>query len=206
MGDSGGPGGDRSSQPQQPVKTAFAPVADPAAVILILGSMPGEASLAQQQYYAHPRNAFWPMVEALFGIAAGLPYPDRVRRLAGRGVALWDVLQSCRRPGSLDSSIDRDSIVVNDFARFFAAHPAIRQLFFNGARAEAEYRRRVLPGLPVGPDRLPALRLPSTSPAMASLSFDQKLGYWSRVREVLDGGQGRPPVGVLPRRRESSAD
>jgi hypoxanthine-DNA glycosylase len=163
------------------MKQAFPPIADRDARILILGSMPGEASLRQQQYYAHPRNAFWAIMEALFAIPSTLPYDHRTERLRRQGVALWDVMQACRRSGSLDANIEPGSIVVNDFAGFLRQHPKIGHIFFNGARAGQEYVRRALPGLPMGPAEIPRTRLPSTSPAMAMLSFEQKLAQWSQI-------------------------
>ena len=116
---------------------SFAPIAAPGATVLILGSMPGRASLLAGQYYAHPRNAFWPIMGELFGAGPELPYARRVRVLARAGVAVWDVLASCTRGGSLDSDIDPGSIVANDFASFFRAHPRIERVYFNGAMAEA---------------------------------------------------------------------
>lgn len=145
--------------------------------------MPGAASLAAGQYYAHPRNHFWPIMARLFGAGPELPYASRVRRLKSCGIAVWDVLESCIRPGSLDADIDEASIAVNDFARFFATHPRIERVFFNGAKAEAAYRRRVLPGLPAAASVLPAQRLPSTSPAHAALPFGAKLVAWEKLRD-----------------------
>ncbi|MFM9980077.1 MAG: DNA-deoxyinosine glycosylase, partial [Burkholderiales bacterium] len=106
--------------------------------------MPGAASLAADQYYAHPRNHFWPIMGRLFGAGPELPYAKRVRRLKSCGIAVWDVLESCVRPGSLDADIEEGSIAVNDFAGFFDAHPRIGAVFFNGAKAESAYRRHVL--------------------------------------------------------------
>ena len=104
---------------------SFPPLCGPRARILILGSMPGRASLAAQQYYAHPRNAFWPIIEAALGIDRDLPYAQRCRQLIAKDIAVWDVLQSCFRPGSLDADIDPASIMPNDFATFFADHSHI---------------------------------------------------------------------------------
>lgn len=163
---------------------SFPPVSEPAADRLILGSMPGKASLAANQYYAHPRNLFWRFIEALFGIQADLPYPQRCRRLAGEGVALWDVLRTCTRSSSLDSDILEASIVPQDFEGFLRAHPRIGVIFFNGAKAESVWRRHVEPVLPDGLAAIPTVRLPSTSPANASIPYPVKLRQWQAVSTV----------------------
>ena len=155
--------------------TSFAALSRPFAKLLILGSMPGVASLTAQQYYAHPRNAFWPIMARVAGFDAAAPYDVRVAALTRAGVALWDVLQSCVRPGSLDSAIQAGTRVPNDFAAFFAAHPGIRLVCFNGAEAQQSFARYVLPGLPAAGLRY--VRLPSTSPAHA-MAFDRKLAAW----------------------------
>ncbi|MGF1643694.1 MAG: DNA-deoxyinosine glycosylase [Thiotrichales bacterium] len=160
------------------IAESFPPIASPAATVLLLGSMPGVESLRQNAYYAHPRNAFWPIMSQLLGFDEDAPYAERVAALVGAGIALWDVLRTCERPGSLDARIVDASIVVNNFATFLARHPHIRRVYFNGARAEQEYRKRVMSGLPEPLRALPWQRLPSTSPAMASLSFNQKLAVW----------------------------
>ena len=113
----------------------FAPIARADARVLILGSMPGAASLAAGEYYAHPRNAFWSIIEAVWDIPRSLPYTERARSVQARGLAIWDVVARCRRPTSLDADIDRASVVVNDFAGFLGRHPGIRQIAFNGAGA-----------------------------------------------------------------------
>lgn len=152
---------------------SFAPIAAPDARILILGSMPGIASLEAGQYYAHPRNAFWPIIGALFGAGPDLPYAERVVRLTARGVAVWDVLRLCEREGSLDANIRSE--VPNDFAAFFTAHPAIRRIGLNGGKAAASFRRHAARHLPEGA----ALHtLPSTSPAYAARSFAAKCEIW----------------------------
>jgi len=160
----------------------FPPVAAPTAHTLILGSMPGVASLQQQQYYAHPRNAFWRIIEALFDVAADSPYQQRTEGIVRSEMALWDVMKHCRRDGSLDANIEAGSIVANDFAAFFQQHPRIERVFFNGAKAEQEYLRRVLPALPAAMQTIGVQRLPSTSPANAGMSFEQKLVQWSVLR------------------------
>ncbi len=149
--------------------------------------MPSRESLARGQYYAHPRNAFWPIMSALLALK-GESYLERTAEVVRRGIAIWDVLQACFRPGSLDSSIDDRSIVTNDFTRFFRAHPGVRAVYFNGAKAAAVYRRHVLPQLSGPPSRLELTRLPSTSPANAGMTLAQKKVAWRVVLEELERG------------------
>lgn len=160
---------------------SFPPVSEPTANRLILGSMPGKASLAAQQYYAHPRNLFWRLMDELLGIQADLPYSQRCEQLAGQGVALWDVLRTCTRSSSLDSDIIETSIVAQDFAGFLRSHPRIGVIFFNGAKAESVWRRHVGPGLPDDLAAIPTVRLPSTSPANASIPYPVKLRQWQAI-------------------------
>lgn len=145
--------------------------------------MPGVASLQAQQYYAHPRNAFWLIMAQLLGFDAALPYASRVAALQTAGIAVWDVLQSCERVGSLDTAIAPASMVANDFAAFFAQHPHITDVFFNGSLAETTFKRTVLPLLnkQAGAAALRYARLPSTSPAHAALKFEDKLAAWSAL-------------------------
>lgn len=153
---------------------SFPPVYAPDARILILGSMPGVASLAAGEYYAHPQNGFWPIMGALIGAGRDLDYPGRLVLLKTRGIALWDVLQTCDRAGSLDSAIRAE--IPNDFEWFFRACPDLRAVFFNGQKAAASFRRFVLPCL-IG-FSLPLTVLPSTSPAHAGMRFEEKLAIW----------------------------
>src|SRR5690606_5371761 len=132
-----------------------------------------------QQYYAQARNAFWPIMGELCGAGPALPYPQRLERLRAAGIALWDVLAAGERRGSLDSAIVPSTMVVNDFVSFFAAHPGIAFVSFNGSKAAELFRRRVLPILPAECAALKMTRLPSTSPANASYSFEKKLALWS---------------------------
>lgn len=157
------------------VVRSFAPIADARSRVLVLGSMPGVASLDADRYYAHPRNLFWPIMGALFGFDAALPYAERLVHLAAAGIALWDVAGECVRPGSLDARIAPGSVVPNDIAGLLTRHPGIVRICFNGATAESLFRRHVLPTL----DAVPQLvRLPSTSPAHAAMGFDAKLSTW----------------------------
>jgi hypoxanthine-DNA glycosylase len=161
----------------------FPPIVDHGAHTLVLGSLPGQRSLQLQQYYAHPQNAFWKLIEQMFGATSPLPYTRRVKILTDHGIALWDVLAAAERPGSLDSSIVHASARANDFAAFFRSHPQIRRIFFNGRKAEEMYRRFVLPALPGEFAGLRQECLPSTSPAHAGMSFAEKLERWKTIKE-----------------------
>lgn len=155
---------------------SFPPVAGRGATRLILGSMPGVASLSANRYYAHPHNAFWRIMGATLGFAPDGPYRQRVDALIAAKIALWDVLATCERPGSLDSSIRRETEIANDIPGLLHEQPGITQIFFNGAAAEAAFRRHH-PALAQRRD-LNFVRLPSTSPAHASLRLDQKTEVW----------------------------
>lgn len=179
----------------EPIKTiamphiqCFPPIASASARILILGSMPGKESLRANQYYAHPRNAFWPIMAELIGAAPTLPYDTRITALKAAGIALWDVLAYCQRESSLDADIDEASSCANDFSSFFACHPNIRQVFFNGAMAEKCFIKQVLPIIDAS--ALIMQRLPSTSPTNATMSFQQKLAAWRVVVAIPEGSRG----------------
>lgn len=159
----------------------FAPIENDNAHILILGSMPGRESLRLGQYYAHPRNSFWPIIGQIIGFPQQIPYELRTQMLKAAGIALWDVLASCKRVSSMDSDIDSSTIHPNDFKTFFLAHPHINQVFFNGAMAEKCYRKQVLPAVEALPIRYQ--RLPSTSPAHAAIPYDKKLEIWRSAIE-----------------------
>jgi hypoxanthine-DNA glycosylase len=169
---------------------SFAPIANAGARVLILGSMPGQASLAAGQYYAHPQNLFWRILEDVIGAGPALSYAARTRALKSRGIALWDVLESCAREGSLDSAIDDSTLRVNDFAAFYRTHPRIAHVFFNGAKAAACYRKWVLPSLNGDLGTLDSERLPSTSPANASMPRAHKQRAWKQaLARALAGDQ-----------------
>ncbi len=159
------------------------PIVGPAPTVLILGSMPGVESLRQQQYYAHPRNAFWDLLGELFGARRELPYDGRRQVLTARGIAVWDVARECIRPGSLDSDIRNAQ--PNDFARFFHDHPTLRAVFFNGQKAAQMFDRLVRPRLGDAAGALQFHALPSTSPAHAGKSRAQKLAEWRKVQEFV---------------------
>ena len=162
---------------------SFPPIENRAARALVLGSMPGAASLLAGRYYAYPQNVFWPIMGELFGAGPTVSYGKRVLILKRAGIALWDVMASCVREGSLDADIDEESIVPNDFHAFFAAHPQVKHVFFNGAKAESCFHRYVRPHLCAG--GLNFTRLPSTSPAHASLSLPDKLKAWRTLANAL---------------------
>jgi TDG/mug DNA glycosylase family protein len=149
--------------------------------ILILGSMPGVASLKAQQYYAHPRNRFWPVMEALFGVPFSLAYEHRVAALNAAGVALWDVLQACERPGSLDSRIVRGTEVPNDIGGLLDRQPALRVIALNGGAAREAFRRSVAPELGARLEAVRVLGLPSTSPANAGMGLAVMRVAWGAV-------------------------
>ena len=156
----------------------FPPLTGAEPHVLVLGTMPGKASLRARQYYAHPQNAFWRIQGDLFGFNPGLPYPERVDALTREGLAVWDVLQLCTRESSLDSDIDPNSIVPNDFRSFLDQHPHIQRIFLNGAKADEFFRRFALPALKPWQAAIPRLRLPSTSPANARLRYEAKREAW----------------------------
>lgn len=168
------------AKPATALSYGFPPVVGPGAKVLVLGSLPGARSLLEQRYYAQPRNAFWRIMGALYDAGPELAYETRIARLIEHGVALWDVLAAGRRPGSLDSAIDKATAVSNDFTSFFALHPSIRLIFFNGAKAAELYRRKVLPTLIPPIASIPRRTLPSTSPAYARMPFDEKLAHWAK--------------------------
>lgn len=167
-----------------PLLTGLAPVIAPDTRILVLGSFPGAASLAAQQYYAHPRNQFWKLVGALVGEDLyGLPYDERLPRLLAHRFGLWDVLAACEREGSLDSAIRKPA--ANDFERLHKLCPQLETVGFNGQAsgkfapqfAEAGYRTVVLP---------------SSSPAHMAMSFDEKLEHWRSLVDSSANDQTNP--------------
>jgi TDG/mug DNA glycosylase family protein len=169
-----------------PAVNSFSPVLTSDAKILILGSMPGKRSLDDNQYYAHPRNVFWPIFFTLFNIdidsLEGVDkYQQKLACLKIESVALWDVLHSCSRESSLDADIVESSIVVNDFSKLFFEYETIKHIYFNGAKAEQLYKRYVIPTLSDQHKSLSMTRLPSTSPAYAAMSFEKKLQEWAAI-------------------------
>lgn len=164
----------------KPLKTAFPPVIDSKAKVLILGSMPGEASLVAGQYYAFERNAFWRIMGELIGVAADMPYEERLDALQQAGIALWDVIERCEREGSLDSAIVQTTLIANDFAAFLDQWSNIKTICFNGKSVERLFRTHVMKKQRIRDD-LRTFTLPSTSPANAQYSFEQKLTMWNTI-------------------------
>ena len=160
-------------------------VAETTARVLVLGSMPGQASLDATEYYAHPRNVFWEIMGVLVGAGREFDYAVRLKHLGVAGIALWDVAHRCHRPGSLDAAIERDSVEPNDFAVLFRTCPQLHTVCFNGGTARDLYRRLVLPTDPAQGRPLTYHQLPSTSPAHAALDFVAKLECWCTVRDAL---------------------
>ena len=147
--------------------------------ILILGSMPSVASLEQQQYYGHPRNAFWPIMADLLGFEKRMPYAENTRRITQNGIAIWDVIGECVRPGSLDSAIVQGSERINPIHEFIDARPAIRTVALNGGTAARLFRRHCLPHLEAAELRI--LELPTTSPANARMNYTEKSERWRQI-------------------------
>jgi hypoxanthine-DNA glycosylase len=148
----------------------LAPVISPNTRLVVLGSFPGVASLAAQQYYGHPRNHFWPILSAIWGVdLVAMPYPKRLAELRRRGVGLWDVYAACRREGSLDSAIE--AAEPNDLTRLTRRAPGLRAVAHNGGESARSMAVTRALGVEV-------LQLPSTSPANASWSFERKLAAW----------------------------
>lgn len=160
------------------IANSFPPVISAEPRILVLGSMPGKASLQAQQYYAHPRNLFWPFIQNILGVDAAGGYTERCEALVREGVAVWDVLQSCERPSSLDADIIESSIVPNDFAALLSQNVGIQKILFNGAKAHKAFMKYVAPDIEHLLIDIQLIPLPSTSPANASIRREVKLAAW----------------------------
>jgi hypoxanthine-DNA glycosylase len=157
----------------EPLREGLAPVVADDARVLILGSFPSERSLATGQYYANPGNRFWRLLGSVFGFDPEGSYEQRIDAVTQHGVALWDVVHSCRRIGSMDAKIDRKTLVVNDFGTLFTAHPGIERVFVNGLTAHQLFERHV-------DTALPTVRLPSSSGALP-MTFADRLARWREV-------------------------
>lgn len=153
--------------------------------VLVLGSMPGVASLQAAQYYAHPRNRFWPLMGMLCGIDATHAYPDRVRALNASGVGVWDVIGQCERRGSLDASIVRGSEVPNALGALIDGLPALRAIACNGGTAFQAFQRFIVPTLVGSVREVPVWSLPSTSPANAAWPLPRLLEAWQPLADAV---------------------
>lgn len=158
-------------------------IAGKEARVLVLGSFPGAESLAKRKYYASPRNRFWPLMDKLLGVEQALGYEMRVALLVQKAVALWDVLNTCDRTGSLDSRIRPGSENPNKFLEFLMVHPEIEAICFNGRKAAQLYSRLVMPSLPNDLRSMELFALPSTSPANAGFPLERLATEWRVVRD-----------------------
>ena len=164
--------------PATSAKRSFPPIVDARARILVLGTLPGEESLRRREYYAHPRNLFWPIVFGLFGATPAIDYAEKLAFVMAQRIALWDVCELGEREASADSTIRRER--PNAIDRLLDAHPLIRAVAFNGTGARRLYDRHFARRAD-----LAYLALPSTSPAHARLDFAEKLARWTALREAL---------------------
>lgn len=159
---------------------SFNAVCDKNTQLLILGSLPGKRSIAEQQYYAHPRNTLWPILCSWIQIPVSLSYQERLSAALERGIGFWDVVAEAERPGSLDSNIASSTVHYNPIDQLILSLPKLTAIILNGGAAMTLFRR-------AGFDRVAAERgidffqLPSTSPAHASLSYDEKRVAWHSV-------------------------
>ena len=162
-----------------PLLYGLPPIGDAGSRVLILGSFPSGASLRAQEYYAHPRNNFWRIMEDLFGIDRSGNYEERAAGLIEHRIAVWDVIGQCRREGSADQAIE--DAAPNDLTGWLGEHQGVRGIAFNGAKAEDTTRRSV-PSLFTWPG-IAERRFPSTSPANASISLASKLAAWAQIKD-----------------------
>ena len=176
--------------PDECLVNSFPALEGSRARVLVLGTMPGTHSLVATQYYAHARNAFWPMALAVCAqgtpapdLAFIVPYAERVARITDAGIAVWDVLASCERRGSLDSAIVNGSEVPNDIIAFAKRHPELERVVFNGKTSERLFLRHVMKAEESEStfENIELIGAPSTSPAMASLTLEEKFVAWSKV-------------------------
>lgn len=170
--------------------TGFPPVTGMDPKVIILGSFPGLRSLAEGEYYAHPRNAFWRIMGILFGAGTEIPYIERLDILRGNGISLWDVLERCERAGSMDGAIVESTATPNDINGLLREHEGIKAVCFNGKKAAHLYKRMVLKPGCSDLSSIPIYILPSTSPAFASMAFEEKTKRWSLILGNLLGKTG----------------
>ncbi len=160
---------------------SFPPIGDSSACILVLGTMPGEESLRANQYYANSRNSFWKIMARFYGFAEDSTYQEKTESLKINGVAVWDVMHTCVRFGSIDSNIRQETIKTHDFLSFFREYPKITKICFNCRKAEQEFKRNVFPTLSTKLKCIAYMRLPSTSSAMTQKTFEEKYTEWSHA-------------------------
>jgi len=168
----------------------FPPILGDGARVLVLGSLPSVASIEKNQYYGHPQNAFWRIMGELFGAGPDLPYEQRKAILIGAHVAVWDVLESSVRPGSMDADIEPSTARPNDFGKLFRDQPRIGHICFNGRTAAKFFQQLVAPVIENGSNSRQYETLPSTSPANAAMSFADKLEHWRIVGRAACNNQG----------------
>ena len=166
-------------------KCSFPPSVTPDCSVLVLGSLPGDESLRQAQYYAHPRNAFWKIMGSLLGFDPSLPYGERLSLLNRGGVGLWDVVASGVRPGSLDQHISQEQ--PNDIAALLDSFPGIGVVCCNGT-ASHKYLKRYFPELFLR-ETLSVIQMPSTSPAAARLTYEQKFRAYEEIMAPLEAAE-----------------
>lgn len=157
---------------------SFYPIIDATSRVLVLGSMPGVQSIIEQRYYANPHNQFWRIIYSLFMTPLDLDYDTRIQFIRKKGIALWDVIETCQRKGSLDSNIENE--IVNDFESLFNNYPNLKLVAFNGTKAFETYRKWV--GFELA--QVDYKQLPSTSPAN-TIKFEEKLKQWEVILDYL---------------------
>jgi hypoxanthine-DNA glycosylase len=161
---------------------SFSAEVDAQTRVLVLGSMPGTVSLQANQYYAHARNSFWPIMAEVFDFDRNAAYNKRLACLKNAGVGLWDVYSECQRSGSLDAAIDRKTASINDFSLILTHCKNLQAIALNGKAAQQAFKTNVAESLP---ESIVLLDMPSTSPAYAAMSYEEKKQYWARVKEYV---------------------
>jgi len=160
---------------------SFDPIIDDNSRVLILGSMPGKISLEKGEYYAHSRNMFWKLIYSIFGAQPDQTYEEKESFLKSKKIALWDVIKECDRSGSSDSKIINS--IIHDFEGLLARNPNIRYILFNGKKAESLFKRNVVN---ITKFQIILFTLPSSSPANASISLNNKMETWNQIKELAD--------------------